>query len=95
MFQCHKDQGTTQEIKGDIYAIRWPGFWLLEMRGEPYSQSSKPRSEQKQKSGCLEFDSLSCDCKVPELSCDQGQNLFQVGEGDELNLQEQLKCHQL
>ena len=86
MFQSHKDQGTTPEIKGETYAIRWPGFWLLGVRGEPYPWSSKPRSEQKQKLGCLEFDSLSCDLKVPEISCDHGQNLFQVGEGDELNL---------
>ena len=95
VFQSHKDQGTTREIKGETYATRWTGFGLLRVRGQPYSWSSKPRSEQKQKSGCLEFDSLSCDLKVPEISRDQGQNLFQVGKEDELNLREQLKCHQL
>lgn len=34
MFQSHKDQGTTPEIKGETYAIRWPGFGLLGVRGD-------------------------------------------------------------
>lgn len=47
--------------------------WLLEIRKEPNSWSSKSRLEQKQNSGCLDIDSLSYSFKDPETFCDQIQ----------------------